>query len=93
MCSKLTRFSRISLSYMNMTMSLSSAWMQAMPPCRATTFNASQMWPCGTMQADVARTDVGGEDLYAGMAVLHGIGELVEVLGTGTSPISMRWKP
>ena len=34
---------------MNMTMSLSSAWMQAMPPWAATTFRASQMWPCGIM--------------------------------------------
>ena len=50
MCSKPTRFSRISFSYMNMTMSLSSAWIAATPPAFATVFNASQMSPYCTMR-------------------------------------------
>ncbi len=50
MFSKPVRCSRISFSYMCMTMSLSSAWIVAMPPAFARTFNTSQMSPCCTMR-------------------------------------------
>ena len=92
MCSKLTRFSRISFSYMNMTMSLSSAWMQAMPPAAATTFSASQMWPCGTM-----RPRFPGRMLVVKIFMLAWPSCMASAswpkCGVGTSPISVRWKP
>ena len=50
MFSKPVRCSRISFSYMCMTMSLSSAWIAAMPPAFASTFSTSQMSPCCTMR-------------------------------------------
>ena len=50
MFSKPTRPSRISLAYMCMTMSLSSAWMTPSPPSLASTLNTSQMSPKSTMR-------------------------------------------
>ena len=79
MCSKLTRFSRISFSYMNMTMSLSSAWIAGDAARRRDDLQRLPDVAVLHHAADVARPDVGGEDLDAGMAVLHRIGELAEM--------------
>jgi len=48
--SKPVRSSRISFSYMCMTMSLSSEWIVARPPAFAITFSTSQMSPNLTMR-------------------------------------------
>ena len=50
-----------------------------MPPCRRDDLQRLPDMAVRHHAAQVARPDVGGEDLDAGMAVLHGIGELAEM--------------
>src|SRR5882757_8535273 len=77
--SKPARSSRISFSYMCMTMSLSSAWIAAMPPSLATTFNTSQISPNCTMRPLTVRPNVGGEHLDRGVARLDRLGQRPEM--------------
>src|SRR5437588_12377854 len=81
MFSKPVRSLRNSFSYMCMTISLSSAWIAAMPPACASTFSTSQMSPKSTMRPLREGGDVGREHLDRGMPGLHCLGELTEALG------------
>ncbi len=92
MCSKPTRCSRISFSYMCMTMSSSSAWIAAMPPHAATIFKTSHWLPAGTMRPFwVGRLSVVNSLTLAWPSWIAS-GSAAR-WASGTLPLSHRWKP
>ncbi len=78
MFSKPTRSSRISFSYMCMTMSLSSAWIAAMPAVRAE--DLQHLPDIAELHHPAAPVgpDVGGEHLDRGMARLDRLGQCAQ---------------
>ena len=91
MFSKPVRPSRVSFSYRYMTMSSSSAWIAPMPPCFASRWSTSQMWPYSTRRPRRLGVMSVVNILKLGKPAWIVSGIWSSTSGGG-APISMTWK-